>query len=514
MPGALDRKASAVTVPVREDLSEAAINRASRRIQRLAGASRLRGPARGPGWAQRRRRVLLLLVVDMAMIAITLGVNLFSATRSAASTQPPGFMALTVALTLGLIAVRGGYRFRLRVSRFDDVGRIVASTAVATMLVVATRVLLAPDPAIAVQSVRLWGFTTAYLAAGRVALAIGTSRAPGLSTLVVGAGDVGRTVARRLRERPGLGLRPVGFLDKDPRVDLSEEDPPVLGASWDLEEVALRLDIEHVIVAFSRAPHSVLLSVVRRCRAMGIEVSLVPRLFEEVSGRVTIEHLGGVALLRVDRSDPRGWQFEVKYAIDRVAGALALLVLSPVLAVLALSVKLSSPGPVLFRQSRIGLNGEAFDIFKFRTMRVTAGAPQQNAGWAAKALSVAETSNEDRAVPDRRTRVGAFLRHYSIDELPQLLNVVKGDMSLVGPRPEQTRYVDAFEDHIYRYGDRHRVKSGLTGWAQVQGLRGETSLQERVEWDNFYVENWSPLLDLKIMLLTLPAVLSGSREEG
>lgn len=499
-------------MPVGEDLSEAAIDRAARRVQRLAGASRFRGPVRGPGWAQRRRRVLLLLVVDLAMIAITLGVNVFSASRSAASTQPPGFVALTVALALALVAARGGYRFRLRVSPFDDVGRIVASTAVAAMLVVATRVLFAPDPAIAVQSVRLWGFMTAYLAAGRVALAIGTSRAPGLSTLVVGAGDVGRTVARRLRERPELGLRPVGFLDKDPRVDLTEEDPPVLGASWDLEEVALRLDVEHVIVTFSRAPHSVLLSVVRRCRAMGIEVSLVPRLFEEVSGRVTIEHLGGVALLRVDRADPRGWQFEVKYAIDRAAGALALLVLSPVFAVLALSVKLSSPGPVLFRQSRIGLNGEAFDIFKFRTMREDAGAPEQDAAWAAQALGQAGAEGGNAVVADRRTRTGAVLRQYSLDELPQLLNVVKGDMSLVGPRPERAGYVDAFEDHIYRYGDRHRVKSGLTGWAQVQGLRGETSLEERVEWDNFYVENWSPLLDLKIVLLTLPAVLSGSRE--
>jgi exopolysaccharide biosynthesis polyprenyl glycosylphosphotransferase len=484
----------------------------------VTGVSTRRDAALGahpiaPGWQQRRRRALRLFALDVAMSVVGVAVSVFGAKHASAPVEAGGWIALTAGVALVLIAARGGYRFRLRVSPFDQLGRIVGATAVAAMVVIAIRVLFAPDPAAAAESVRLWGFLTVYLAAGRVAFAIADSRAAGLNTLIVGAGEVGRLVARRLRERPELGLSPIGFVDEDPREGLTADDPPVLGASSDLEEVARRFGVEHVIVTFSRAPHGVMLGVLRQCRALGIEVSLVPRLFEEVSRQLTIEHLGGIALLRVDRPDPRGWQFEVKYAIDRLASALALLVLLPILTIAALLVKLSSPGPLFFRQTRIGRDGEEFDILKFRTLRVDPGAPEQDAAWAVRQLGLDEEALvEQPAGVVRRTRIGTFLRRYSIDELPQLLNVLKGEMSLVGPRPERTAYVHAFEGAIYRYGDRHRVKSGLTGWAQVQGLRGETSLQERVEWDNYYVENWSPMLDLKILLLTLPAILAGGHE--
>jgi lipopolysaccharide/colanic/teichoic acid biosynthesis glycosyltransferase len=183
-------------------------------------------------------------------------------------------------------------------------------------------------------------------------------------------------------------------------------------------------------------------------------------------------------------------------------------------------VKATSPGPVFFRQSRIGLDGREFDILKFRTMRVAEPGQENDAAWAASVLgggadagACASASAEPPAVVDRRTPIGRFLRRWSIDELPQLLNIARGDMSLIGPRPERTGYVRTFEQHIHRYGDRHRVKSGLTGWAQVHGLRGETSLSDRIEWDNWYIENWSPWLDLKILALTVPALLSGRGAE-
>jgi lipopolysaccharide/colanic/teichoic acid biosynthesis glycosyltransferase len=165
--------------------------------------------------------------------------------------------------------------------------------------------------------------------------------------------------------------------------------------------------------------------------------------------------------------------------------------------------------PVLFRQRRIGRDGHAFEILKFRTMR---GAPERdgdaNREWARTILAGTGVAEELVLAPaeDRRTRLGALLRALSLDELPQLWNVVRGDMSLVGPRPEMPHYVERFEHAIYRYPERHRVKSGLTGWAQVNGLRGDTSLADRIEWDNFYIENWTPWLDLKIVLLTLPAI--------
>jgi exopolysaccharide biosynthesis polyprenyl glycosylphosphotransferase len=231
----------------------------------------------------------------------------------------------------------------------------------------------------------------------------------------------------------------------------------------------------------------------------------VPRLFEEMSRRVTIEHVGGIALARVDRTDPRGWQFECKYAIDRFLGVTLLALTAPLLLSVALAVKLSSPGPVFFRQRRVGLDDREFDILKFRTMRVGGDRQVEAAQWIAQALGD-EAALAARS-EDRRTAVGRFLRRTSLDELPQLLNIVRGEMSFIGPRPERTAPASTFGQHVYRYGDRHRVKSGLTGWAQVNGLRGQTSLQDRIEWDNVYIENWSPWFDLKILLLTPGAIL-------
>jgi lipopolysaccharide/colanic/teichoic acid biosynthesis glycosyltransferase len=166
--------------------------------------------------------------------------------------------------------------------------------------------------------------------------------------------------------------------------------------------------------------------------------------------------------------------------------------------------------PIFFRQPRVGRDGHVFDMLKFRTMR---GTPELggelDAHWASIAVGDGNGGAEPATGDDRRTRLGRVLRRLSIDELPQLWNVLRGDMSLVGPRPERVHYVELFEEAIYRYPDRHRVKSGLTGWAQVNGLRGETSLADRIEWDNFYIENWSPWLDVKIILKTLPALLAG-----
>jgi exopolysaccharide biosynthesis polyprenyl glycosylphosphotransferase len=301
--------------------------------------------------------------------------------------------------------------------------------------------------------------------------------------------------------------------------DEEEDALPVLGASWDLEDVVQRYDVEQVVVTFSTAPHAVLLNMIRRCRELGVEVVIVPRLFEEVSNRVEVEHLGGIPLLRAATVDPKGWQFSIKYAIDRIIAALVLVLISPLLLAIAIAVRLSSPGPILFRQPRVGLDGHEFDMLKFRTMRGDASQDgEADAAWAASVTGeeAEERDGDERAAssPDRRTSVGRILRKLSLDELPQFANVLRGEMSLVGPRPERTGYVRAFEDRIYRYGDRHRVKSGITGWAQVQGLRGETSLSDRVEWDNFYIENWSLWLDLKIALMTFPALLPGSRSGG
>jgi exopolysaccharide biosynthesis polyprenyl glycosylphosphotransferase len=250
---------------------------------------------------------------------------------------------------------------------------------------------------------------------------------------------------------------------------------------------------------------------VRRCWRLGVSVMVVPRLYEVEGRRTRTEHLGALPVVSLHPSDPRGWQFTLKYAIDRVVAGFALLMLAPILALIALAILIDSGRPLFFRQRRIGRDGHAFDMLKFRTMH---GDPAANGehdqGWAARTLGHTQPAVLARLAPvDRRTRVGALLRKLSLDEAPQLWNVLRGEMSLVGPRPERDHYVERFEEAIYRYPDRHRVKSGLTGWAQVNGLRGETSLADRIEWDNFYIENWSFWLDLRILVKTIPAMLAG-----
>jgi exopolysaccharide biosynthesis polyprenyl glycosylphosphotransferase len=241
---------------------------------------------------------------------------------------------------------------------------------------------------------------------------------------------------------------------------------------------------------------------VRRCEELGVELSIVPRLFDETTNRIVLEHIGGLPVFALREVDPQGWQFGIKHTFDRIVSALLLVLLSPLLLAVAAGVKLSSPGPVLFRQQRLGRDGRVFELRKFRSMRA---APPSG-----PAAVDAEHGPGGVEGEDRRTRFGAWLRRTSIDELPQLLNVVRGEMSLVGPRPERANLVELFEEIVDRYADRHRVKSGITGWAQVHGLRGRTSMVDRVEWDNYYIQNWSLWLDVKILLLTPVAVLRGA----
>jgi exopolysaccharide biosynthesis polyprenyl glycosylphosphotransferase len=447
-----------------------------------------------------------MAALDAAALALGGILSVAAGEQAGVPQARPGWTAWFCGLVLLILVARGAHRFRVRVSPLDQLGQVIVATSLAAGITLVVRVAVTDDAELAARIVRTWFFATAFLVFGRVAAAIFQLRPqrPQLRTLIVGAGDVGHTVARHLRERPEWGLEPIGYLDKEPRE--GGDDLPVLGASWQLEEVIRDRGVDRVIVAFSTAPVPVLLSMIRRCRAAGVEVSVVPRLFEETSDRIALERIGGLPLLRVDMTDPRGWQFSIKYAIDRVVGTVAVVLLSPLLAVLALLVRVSSPGPILFRQPRVGLDGREFDILKFRTMRHEPDAPEADSGWAAQAVGAGAAA----APVDRTTRIGEVLRRFSLDELAQLVNIARGDMSIVGPRPERVGYVAEFEGRVYRYGDRHRVKSGLTGWAQVHGLRGETSLRDRVDWDNFYVENWSPWLDLKILLLTPAAVLRGT----
>jgi exopolysaccharide biosynthesis polyprenyl glycosylphosphotransferase len=383
---------------------------------------------------------------------------------------------------------------------------VAVATTIAAMAVLSLRALLGDSQDVLAESLRPWAFAFVYVAAGRAALywSQSRSREHGESiqpTLIVGAGRVGELVAKRLLENPDLGLRPVAFLDKEPLADTQHSvGLPVVGASWDLDETIDRYGIQQVVVTFSTAPEEVLLRLVRRCEERGVAVAIVPRLFERMPEQLTIEHLGGLPLVMPRRADPTDWQFDVKYALDRIVAAAALLLLSPLFAVVMGVIRITMGKPIFFRQARVGRDGRTFEMLKFRSMLDSPAASVP----AAARPGLAPGGVEGK---DRRTRFGRFLRRTSIDELPQLINVLRGEMSLVGPRPERPEFVSQFAESVHRYSDRHRVKSGITGWAQVCGLRGKTSIADRAEWDNFYIENFSLWLDFKIVLMTGGALL-------
>jgi exopolysaccharide biosynthesis polyprenyl glycosylphosphotransferase len=451
------------------------------------------------------------LVTDGAALA---GALILAHLTPGAPVLPGAWMFVFAALVIGLLSAKRMYWPPLDLRMLDATRAIITAVAFAAAMTVALRGLATDAPSGAEETIRAWLFATLFVIAGRIWLIASERRARrrgdgGQRALIVGAGNVGRLVAKRLAEHPEVGLKPVGFLDPEPLDEGDSTGLPVLGPSWDLERIVEDKRIEHVIVTFSTAPDDVLLRSLKRCDRLGIATSVVPRLYEKWTAHVMDVPLGGVPLVARRPPCPKSWQFAVKHTLDRAGAALALLVLAPVMGALALGVWATSGRPILYGAERIGRDGRRFDMLKFRTMLPMTEEERTNL----VIDPVTGTGGVNRNGLDRRTRLGVFMRRNSLDELPQLLNVLKGEMSLVGPRPERTEYVEVYEKEVPRYAERHRVKSGITGWAQVSGLRGNTSLADRAEWDNYYIENWSFWLDFKIMCLTLAAVVRPAEVE-
>jgi len=311
-------------------------------------------------------------------------------------------------------------------------------------------------------------------------------------TLVLGAGTVGAALLDRLHDHPEAGLLPVAVLDPFPIHTDKTQGVTWLGSVDDLAGVIVSERINVVVVAFSSVREADLVEVLRTCDRLDCEFFFVPRLFELQHVNGDMEQVHGMPLVRVRRAAFRTPAWKVKRLFD-IAFAAALLVLAaPVMAATALAVRLEGGPGVLFRQVRVGLDGRPFTMLKFRSMKPVNDAEQQTQ-W--------NISNDKRVGP-----VGKVLRVTSLDELPQIWNVLRGDMSIVGPRPERPHFVDEFSSHIPRYTGRHRVPAGLTGLAAVHGLRGDTSISERIMLDNHYIENWSLWLDAKILLRTVGAL--------
>ena len=309
----------------------------------------------------------------------------------------------------------------------------------------------------------------------------------GERTLFIGAGQVGTKLASTLEEHPEYGLRPVGFLDE---VDSAGHPLPLFGDVSMLGMVLSEERIDRVIVAFGVTRESDMVEVFRTCEDASVGIHILPRFFElatAVNSR-NVDEVWGSPLLRLRRSVVRHHARAAKRAFDASVALFALLLVSPLYAAIALSVKLSSRGPVHFRQQRVGQRGVIVDVLKFRSMRVNTRSDTE---W-----------NPGNDV----TRIGHVLRVTGLDELPQLWNILRGDMSIVGPRPERPFFVEQFKTEIPRYNDRHRVPVGLTGLAQVHGLRGDTSIDERARLDNQYIENWSLWRDVVIIFQTVTAV--------
>jgi Undecaprenyl-phosphate glucose phosphotransferase len=414
------------------------------------------------------------------------------------------FIAVLTPLAFQL---QGIYRLRRGRSRVDDFFAVLVGTILAIVLVVLSTLVYQAYYASEAERARgafqvsqlVWGlylalnvmFTYASREGVRELLERRWRAGIGLKrVLIAGAGDLGRMVADRILQHRELGYQVVGFLDDRAGGDhIGYRGLPLLGRLDEVAEIAQRERVDHLYVALPLDEHAKLLTLMEVTSREFIDVKVVPDLLQFIALRARLEDLDGLPIINVNDVPLQGLNSWVKRVIDvLLSGAAAIVMVIP-FGLIAALVKLTSPGPVFYRQERMGLDGKAFNVYKFRSMYVGA---EDTTGpiWARK--------DDPRATP-----IGRWLRKLDLDELPQFLNVLRGDMSIVGPRPERPFFVAQFKHRIPQYMLRHKVKAGITGWAQVNGWRGNTSLEKRIEYDLYYIENWSVTLDLKIMWLTL-----------
>jgi len=420
--------------------------------------------------------------------------------------------------TGGMYTGRGGRSFE------DDLVGLFKGVALGSLLVLALafflRGLTFSRSFFGLFVLFSFGFLSVGRVLARVLLRSMQTRGAGTTrVLLVGVSPMRRRLLRSFRLLPGLTLRPVGWVrvPGDPEPAEADREPaevsvldaagprgaamppapplPCLGEVDALRRIVLEHQIDLVVltVPFEQLP--LVGKVAGELSNLNVDLQFVPDLLALHTSRMRLKEIAGIPFISVREEALSGVDRLVKRTFDLTASGLGLLLLSPLLGVLALLVRLSSPGPVFYRQERLGRDGQAFAMIKFRTMRQDAEA---------RSGPVWTTEDDPRVTP-----IGRFLRRTSLDELPQLWNVLTGAMSLVGPRPERRVFVEQFSQRMPRYFERHRVQSGLTGWAQVHGLRGNTSIEERTLYDLHYVENWSLLLDVKILLMTIHHVLRG-----
>lgn len=453
--------------------------------------------------AGRVLEILSLVAIDALAVAGGLGLAIwiFRRTANEAAAYPePAALAMQVIVLLAVFFFQQLYHQDQDVSGFELAGRVFRAVTIGTILAFVLRVFAFPEQGYPPRLFALTWLTTLALVLGCRLLhraAHGLLLRAGLGrsrVLVVGAGPAGQDLVSRIHRRRWRGYEVVGLLDDTPGRTRAR-GVPVLGRSDELDRIVHQEGVDEVFIALPGASRAELLALVSLCDRPGTTVRLLPDVFEMMAGEVRISDLDGLPLVTMRDVTLSGWRRTLKRGFDIAVSATALVLLSPLILLLALLVKLESRGPAFYAQERMGLDMRPFPILKLRSMRVDAEA-DTGAVWA-------------RRDDPRVTRLGGFMRRTNLDELPQLINVLLGHMSIVGPRPERPQFVAEFRRDIPRYAERHRERGGITGWAQVNGLRGDTSIEERTKYDLYYIENWSILFDLEIILRT---VVNGFRD--
>jgi Undecaprenyl-phosphate glucose phosphotransferase len=453
--------------------------------------------------------VLLLVDVGCTWLAYYLGYGWLRRDPQVLIGPFGEFWPLPTLHTLLLVAIffsQHMYQRRRLISHLDELFKIIVYNTFATLLTIALLNLALGDfDPHRRFIVYAWVLNIGLLTLGRSihAQLQWTAQARGVGddrVLIVGAGEVGQMLLQKIRQNRKLGYQVVGIVDNGKAINAEHfRDTPILGVIADIPWIIERHAIDEVIIGLPESSHQELVGIISLCEREKVGIRVFPDVFQIMASEVSIADLGGLPLLTIRDVALRGWKLTLKRSMDVVLSAVGLVIFSPVMLITALLIKLDSAGPVFFIQERMGLDARPFKIVKFRSMRQD--AETEGPGWTV-------------ADDPRRTKLGSILRRSNFDELPQLVNVFLGDMSLVGPRPERPVYVEQFRQIIPRYMDRHREKAGMTGWAQVNGLRGDTSIVERTKYDLWYIENWSLALDFKILIRQLFQWVGGRNDNA
>lgn len=409
------------------------------------------------------------------------------------------FWSSCVAVVIWLIIfyMLGAYRPRRNASKIDEINLVLKGVTLGMLIVTSATFYYRGFSYSRSIFIFIWLTSVFFISISKILIMhyqhyLHRKKKSMLKVAIVGSSRWGNDICETIQKDPGLGLNMIGHIGRNPTL---AKKSAYLGEFDRIEDIVKNHHIDALYLALDEVESQKLIFLIHACIGLNVEFYLVPNLLEMMTSRLRIESLGEIPVLKIKEVTITGWNAVFKRFVDLFVSFFLLVVFWPLFILVAFIIKLDSKGTVFYRQKRVGIDGYEYVLIKFRTMYMEA-EKETGPVWTVK--------NDSRV-----TRIGRILRRTSIDELPQLINVLKGEMSLVGPRPERPYFVKQFRSQIPKYLERHRVKSGMTGWAQVNGLRGEVSIEKRTQYDIYYVENWSFLFDIKILIMTIWAIMKG-----